>query len=96
MNAANRVPKGYEPGDEVYVWNKPLEEQHSGKLESRWLGPFIVKEQVGLGSYVLEDRNGKVISSGRTYNRDHLKPAISSFGLDNILEQYHAALTATN
>ena len=86
-NQGLRVPIGYEPGDQVYLWDKPLESQHSGKFSPKWLGPFVIKEKVGLGSYVLEDESGKVISQGRTYNRDHLKPKRPDYDITELFER---------
>jgi len=86
-NQGLRVPIGYEPGDQVYLWDKPLESQHSGKFSPKWLGPFVIREKVGLGSYVLEDESGKVISQGRTYNRDHLKPKRPDYDITELFER---------
>ena len=52
LAASKRMPIGYQPGDEVYLWDKPLTEQHGRKLDPKCLGPYVVKHQVELGSYV--------------------------------------------
>lgn len=92
LSASKRLPVGYQPGDEVYLWDKPLTEQHGRKLDPKWLGPYVVKHQVGLGSYVLETHDGRVVSAGRTFNRDHLKPVRPIFDLERLLERYEATL----
>jgi len=73
-NVLDRVPRSYQIGDKVWVWDRPLENQHGRKMDPPWTGPYVIRSVVGMGAYVLEDEDGNVISKGKTYNRDHLKP----------------------
>ena len=83
-----RQSVNYEIGDAVYVWNKPLEDQHGKKFESRWLGPFYVTRIEDKGAYVLTDHEGRVYGKGKTYNQEHLKPTRPEYDLSSLLETY--------
>jgi len=45
----------------VMKWDKPHEEKgkHS-KFQQMWLGPFLVKEKIVLGTYRLQNLEGEV------------------------------------
>jgi hypothetical protein len=48
-------------GDLVLKWDKPHEEKgkHS-KFQKLWLGPYLVVEKLGLGTYRLQNIEGEV------------------------------------
>jgi hypothetical protein len=48
------LEKDFQIGDLVLKWDKPHEDKgkHS-KFQQLWLGPFIIKENIGLGMYKL-------------------------------------------
>ena len=64
-----------------------MENQHGQKFAPKWLGPFVVREKVRLGSYVLEDDFGRVISQGRTFYRDHRKHKRANYDLTELFER---------
>lgn len=49
-------------GTEVLLENTAQKQRKGGKLESAWLGPYIVTRHVGKGLYELS-RNGKIIKT---------------------------------
>ena len=58
-------------GDLVLVYNASLESQWGKLFSNRWNGPFRVKEQLLMGSYVLEELDGTVLK--RRYAASHVK-----------------------
>jgi hypothetical protein len=53
--------KYFQVGDLVLKWGKTHEDKgkHS-KFQQLWLGPFIVNEKIGLGTYILQNLEGDV------------------------------------
>ena len=58
-------------GDLVLVYNAALESQWGKLFTNRWNGPFRVKEQLPMGSYILEELDG--IELKRRYAASHVK-----------------------
>nr|GEY19381.1 reverse transcriptase domain-containing protein [Tanacetum cinerariifolium] len=61
----------FKPGDLVYRNNHASHAKDSGKLSPKWGGPYEVTEALGKRSYMLKDRNGKLLP--RTWNVRILK-----------------------
>ncbi|GJV03618.1 reverse transcriptase domain-containing protein [Tanacetum coccineum] len=61
----------FKPGDLVYRSNEASHAKESGKLSSKWEGPYEVMEALGNRTYKLRDRNGKLLP--RTWNICNLK-----------------------
>lgn len=78
-------PRVYKEGDLVYLWDKRLDDQHGRKLDPIWKGPYYVKAAHPNGSYAIEDLDGNRVSSGKTYNHSHLKPAFRPVTLEEVL-----------
>ena len=55
----NKKEVRFEKGNKVLMYDSKLEKQWSGKLEAKWKGPFIIKEQLSMGSYILENQFGQ-------------------------------------
>jgi hypothetical protein len=53
--------KDFQVGNLVLKWDKPHEDKgkHS-KFQQLWLGPFIIKEKIGLGTYHLQNLEGDI------------------------------------
>jgi hypothetical protein len=60
-----------EVGDMVLVYNASLESQWGKLFENRWNGPYRVKEQLPMGSFVLEELDGTELR--RRYAASHVK-----------------------
>ena len=58
-------------GDLVLVYNAALESQWGKLFTNRWNGPFRVKEQLPMGSYILEELDGTELK--RRYAASHVK-----------------------
>jgi hypothetical protein len=56
--------KYFQVGDLVLKWDKLHEDKgkHS-KFQQLWLGPFMIKEKIGQGTYRLQILKGKLTSS---------------------------------
>nr|GEX74847.1 reverse transcriptase domain-containing protein [Tanacetum cinerariifolium] len=52
----------FKPEDLVYRNNDAIHTKDSGKLSSKWEGPYEVTEALGNEAYKLRDRNGKLLS----------------------------------
>jgi hypothetical protein len=50
---------------------RSLRMEASGKLESKWSGPFVVIEKTRLGSFCLVDNEGRVLE--HSWNIDNLR-----------------------
>ena len=61
----------FEIGEQVLLKDSAKEKQWSGKLESKWKGPYKIYEIIGKGAYKLQDENGKI--SKTTHNVKKLK-----------------------
>ncbi|GKB46205.1 reverse transcriptase domain-containing protein [Tanacetum coccineum] len=61
----------FKPGDLVYRNNEASRAEDTGKLGTKWEGPYEVTKALGKGSYRLKDRNGKELP--RTWNVNNLK-----------------------
>lgn len=46
----------YKPGDQVLVYESRLDKQWSGKLDTKWKGPFTVHKCLDKGAYVLHNQ----------------------------------------
>jgi hypothetical protein len=53
--------KDFQVGDLVLKWDKPHEDKgkHS-KFQQLWLGPFMIKEKIGQGTYHLQNIEGDI------------------------------------
>ncbi|GJT26688.1 hypothetical protein Tco_0906963 [Tanacetum coccineum] len=51
----------FKPGDLMYKSNEASHAKESGKLSSKWEGPYEVTEARGNGAYKLRDSNGKLL-----------------------------------
>ena len=60
-----------EIGDKVLLKNAAKEKQWTGKLSSKWKGPYYIHEIIGKGAYKLRTMEGKVLTASR--NIKHLK-----------------------
>ena len=66
------VRKTFEPNQIVLFYDSKLH-TFSGKLRTRWDGPYIVKEVFDYGAIVIEDpRNGRILK----VNGQRLRPYI--------------------
>jgi hypothetical protein len=55
--------KEFQIGDLVLKWDKPHEDKgkHS-KFQQLWLGPYLIKEKIGQGTFRLQNLQGEVDS----------------------------------
>src|SRR5436190_6444581 len=60
-----------EIGDKVLLKDAAKEKQWTGKLSSKWKGPYYIHEIIGKGAYKLRTMEGKVLTASR--NIKHLK-----------------------
>jgi len=58
-------------GDKVLLKDAAKEKQYSGKLSSKWKGPYYIHEIIGKGAYKLRTLDGKVLKT--SHNIKHLK-----------------------
>jgi len=68
------VPKAFEVGDMVMqenISNTTVEDDLKGKFEPNWVGPYIITEVHGRGSYRLSTLDGEVLKN--PINARHLK-----------------------
>ena len=49
----------YKEGDKVLIHDTRLDKQWSGKLETRWKGPFTVQKKLDKGSYIINNQFGQ-------------------------------------
>jgi hypothetical protein len=64
------VRKTFEPNQNVLLYDSKLH-TYSGKLRTKWDGPYIVKEVFDYGAVVIEDpRDGRILK----VNVQRLKP----------------------
>ncbi|KAG0151197.1 hypothetical protein CROQUDRAFT_36999 [Cronartium quercuum f. sp. fusiforme G11] len=61
------------PGDMVLVYNKSLESQWGKLFTNRWNGPYLVKEQMPQGAYVLTELDEDRTELRRRYAASHVK-----------------------
>ncbi|GBC25582.1 uncharacterized protein LOC103405291 [Rhizophagus irregularis DAOM 181602=DAOM 197198] len=47
-------------GDKILLYDKAKAQQLSGKLESKWLGPFYIHEILPNGAYKIKDIKGVI------------------------------------
>jgi hypothetical protein len=66
--------KRIEVGDLVLLWSPHTEA--SGKLEPKWIGPFVVVEKIRPGSFRLANNEGKMLE--HSWNADNLRHSLSS------------------
>jgi hypothetical protein len=62
-------PRNFEVGDLVLLWSPRTES--SGKLELKWIGPYVVMEKSRPGVYRLSDSQGKMLE--HSWNVDNLR-----------------------
>ena len=68
------TPKAFEVGDMVLqenVSNTTTRDELKGKFEPNWVGPYIIMEAHGRGSYRLSTLDGEVLKN--PINAIHLK-----------------------
>lgn len=53
-------PKQYKIGQKVWKHKTNLQHSHSSKFESKWEGPFYIRESLGFGLYKIRDSAGRV------------------------------------
>jgi hypothetical protein len=55
--------KEFQVGDLVLKWDKPHEDKgkHS-KFQQLWLGPYLIKEKIGQGTFRLQNLQGEIDS----------------------------------
>src|SRR5437667_4033914 len=58
-------------GDKILLKDAAKEKQYSGKLSSKWKGPYYIHEIFGKGAYKLRTLDGKVLKT--SHNIKHLK-----------------------
>ena len=58
-------------GDKILLKEAAKEKQYSGKLSSKWKGPYYIHEIFGKGAYKLRTLDGKVLKT--SHNIKHLK-----------------------
>ena len=58
-------------GDKVLLKDAAKEKQWSGKLSSKWKGPYYIHEIIGKGAYKLRTLDGKVLKT--SHNIKYLK-----------------------
>src|SRR3954453_21311492 len=58
-------------GDKVLLKDAAKEKQWSGKLSSKWKGPYYIHEIIGKGAYKLRTIDGKVLKT--SHNVKHIK-----------------------
>jgi hypothetical protein len=61
----------FDIGDKVLLYNTAKQNQHSGKLESKWKGPYYVHDVIQIDVYRLRTLEGKILST--SYNTSLLK-----------------------
>jgi hypothetical protein len=55
--------KEFQVGDLVQKWDKPHEDKGKHlKLQQLWLGPYVIKENIGQGTFQLKNLQGEVDS----------------------------------
>ena len=67
----NVKPRAFSEGDLVLLYDQASDKLGKGKLESLWMGPYIVKRVLAKGAYELMDYEG--ISLARPRNGLYLK-----------------------
>ena len=56
-------PRSFQVGDTVLRWDKRREKPGKhGKLDSLWLGPYIIDEIARMNSFYLNDLEGEILS----------------------------------
>ena len=49
----------------VLLWNSTWDERKGGKLQQRWLGPYVIGEFVGKGVYkITNPKTGQTLKKG--------------------------------
>ena len=69
----NKIKKEikFEIGDKILLKDAAKEKQWSGKLSSKWKGPYYIHEIIRKGAYKLRTLDGKVLKT--SHNIKHLK-----------------------
>ncbi|GET57438.1 DDE-type integrase/transposase/recombinase [Rhizophagus irregularis DAOM 181602=DAOM 197198] len=57
-----RKPK-FEIGEKVLLYEAWREKQWSGKLQSKWKGPYLIHEEFGNGAYKLKELDGRILKT---------------------------------
>ena len=65
----------YKPDDLVLIYDSKLDKQWSGKLETKWKGPFKIHKCLDKGAYVLHNQFGQQLKE--VVHADRLKPYYS-------------------
>ena len=74
-NANKKLGKPFEEGDRVW-YRRP--ENTGGPVDSRWLGPALVLQRVGLSSYKIRTKEGQILDAHASFMKPHLKDEFSS------------------
>src|SRR5213078_4470619 len=53
----------YKKGDLVLYYKALLDNRHTGKLELKWKGPYIIHQVIGNGAYKLGNLEGQVLKT---------------------------------
>ena len=53
----------YKKGDLVLYYKALLDNRHTGKLEPKWKGPYIIHQVIGNGTYKLGNLEGQVLKT---------------------------------
>jgi ribosomal protein L21E len=61
----------YKEGDKVLMYDSRLDKQWSGKLDTRWKGPFVIHKCLDKGAYVLKNQFGQPLKE--VIHADRLK-----------------------
>ena len=51
----------FKEGDKVLLYDSKQDKQWSGKLDTKWKGPFLIEKRLSKGSYILNNQFGKQI-----------------------------------
>ncbi|GET59987.1 uncharacterized protein K02A2.6-like [Rhizophagus irregularis DAOM 181602=DAOM 197198] len=77
-----RKPK-FEIGEKVLLYEAWREKQWSGKLQSKWKGPYLIHEEFGNGAYKLKELDGRILKTPQNgewlkkfYDRREFTPKI--------------------
>ncbi|GET58599.1 DDE-type integrase/transposase/recombinase [Rhizophagus irregularis DAOM 181602=DAOM 197198] len=80
----NKITKPkFEIGEKVLLYEAWREKQWSGKLQSKWKGPYLIHEEFGNGAYKLKELDGRILKTPQNgewlkkfYDRREFTPKI--------------------
>ena len=82
----------YKVGTRVLVKNFLRYKRKGGKLDDRWMGPYIILKNLGKGSYLLQEEKSKV---ERKVNGAHMKAFYVSYDSSKNLTKDYSSKEAT-